>query len=119
MAFVPYQTAGERCGGFVAGPEFVLRCAPNARCSDIPPLLPDAPGICRVTCNDNDGCAAESYCDSTNVCREDGQCFHNVDDCSREGNDYPVPACVGNAVCNETVCGWVCGGEDRPMRNDR
>ena len=108
-ACVPFQQEGDFCGGFT--PAWgATRCAPELICTDAPPLVADAPGICRAPCEDNRACGEGGYCSSNNdVCREDGACWAD-NDCEAPGNDYPHIECVGYGVCGDDgQCGWQCG----------
>lgn len=104
----PYQNEGEACGGFVA-PPFQTRCDPQMICTDHPPLLADAPGVCRVPCDENLDCPADQYCSSNGTCRDDGTCFEPVDDCDAAGNSYTHISCAGYSRCSGGLCAWDCG----------
>ena len=105
---VPFQSEGEQCGGFT--PIWSqLRCAPDLVCADVPPNIPDLPGVCRRPCHDNTDCRNDQYCDISGLCREDGACKLEVD-CGLEGNDYGHIRCVGHGLCGaDDACGWTCG----------
>ena len=112
----PYRLVGESCGGFVA-PGNQTRCDPDLTCAARNPQIPDLPGICRVPCVDDRGCAAAEYCAEDGVCREDSSCLSNAD-CNLPGNDYIHIECVGQGVCNLEIaggtCGWQCDRGDQP-----
>jgi len=103
---VPYQQEGETCGGFV--PAFLQKkCDPSLDCADVPPLLPDLPGVCKVTCKGTKDCPEDQYCSVTNHCRDDGTCWKQKD-CTKSGNDYPLIDCEGKLKCTDKVCGIDC-----------
>jgi hypothetical protein len=107
---VAYQAEGQVCGGFLP-PWARNRCDPEVmECTDFP-MIPDAPGRCRLTCADNRDCQADQYCAESGHCRDDGACGEVVD-CGAAGNEWNHPFCVGNATCNDGQCGWVCGRGD-------
>ena len=99
---------GESCGGFT--PAWAQQvCAPGLVCADVPPNIPDAPGVCRRPCEANSDCGEGQYCDVSGLCRSDGACSTHAD-CNLEGNDYVHIECVGYGVCGERdQCGWTCG----------
>ncbi|MDJ0864833.1 MAG: hypothetical protein QNK03_01910 [Myxococcota bacterium] len=108
----PFQQEGDWCGGFT--PVWAqARCAPDLVCTDFPPFIADAPGICRRPCASNDDCEVDEYCSGA-ACRDDGTC-RNAVDCAVPGNDYPHIACVGHPTCatdglsGPGHCGWECG----------
>lgn len=103
-----YQGEGEYCGGFT--PIWAsTQCAPGLVCTDTPPFIADAPGICRQPCKSNDGCPENQYCGSNNVCRDDGACFEHAD-CSASGNSYITVKCLGYALCGDGgQCKYQCG----------
>ncbi len=104
---VPYQQEGESCGGFT--PPFAqLKCAPGLVCTDFPPYLADAPGVCRKPCKSDTDCAADQYCASDGMCRADGTCKVTAD-CNAPGNGYVHVMCLGYGVCTGGQCGWQCG----------
>ena len=108
MECVPFVGEGETCNGFTL-PWFYERCEPWLSC-DLIDLIPDAPGRCRLPCEDNDDCQKPAYCASDKLCDSDGGCEHDVD-CNLPGNDYIHIECVGHGVCDSASqqCGWKCG----------
>lgn len=107
----PYQQEGEFCGGFV--PVWAQnKCAPGLVCTDYPPFILDAPGICRKPCDANGDCSSDQYCAPDGFCRDDGTC-KMASDCEATGNDWPHIECVGYPTCNSSMeCGWICGEPD-------
>ena len=102
----PFQQEGEWCGGFT--PVWAqAKCASGLICTDFPPFIADAPGVCRVPCSDNRDCRDDQYCGTGDVCRDDSTCRMDID-CNLKGNVYVHIACVGFGVCNEDQCGWDC-----------
>jgi len=109
MVCVPYAQEGESCGGYT--PIWaVSKCSPEQTCTDVPQLVMDAPGTCRLPCTDDDGCAANQYCGSGDVCREDASCWA-AGDCAAAGNAWDAVACEGYATCGQwtNACEWHCG----------
>ncbi len=114
---VPFQQEGEWCGGFT--PIWAQnKCAPGLICTDFPPFVADAPGICRKECKDNKDCDEGQYCAVDGVCRDDGACWIDAD-CDAEGNSWPHILCLGYSYCgSEGLCGWQCGAEPVPTCED-
>lgn len=112
----PFQQEGEACGGFT--PVWSqLKCAPGLICTDFPPFVADAPGVCRKPCDNDKGCLPSQYCGHFDVCRADGECWTDID-CNDAGNQYPHIACLGYGVCESGQCGWTCGGPAGLMCED-
>ena len=106
-ACVPFVGEGEACGGYTPI-RMARRCAPDLICTEFPPDVMDAPGVCRRPCETNRDCAADQYCALDGVCRDDGACWWDFD-CELEGNRYLRPACEGFGLCEEGGCRWKCG----------
>ncbi len=106
-ACTPYAGEGEYCGGFVPY-WMVSACAPGLICTDTPPWIADAPGICRQPCKSFEDCAENEYCGSGDVCRDDGAC-KTQKDCMTDGNSYITVKCLGYSVCLEDKCDYKCG----------
>ncbi|RME20637.1 MAG: hypothetical protein D6806_15985 [Deltaproteobacteria bacterium] len=77
-------------------------------CDDFCPA-PD-PDCRSGSCRSSADCLEGEYC-RAGTCVADGTC-ETADDCALAGNDWAHPRCVGNAVCEEGTCGWVCGQQD-------
>ena len=109
-----FQQEGDWCGGFT--PVWAqAKCAPGLVCTDYPLFLPDAPGTCRLPCEDNGECGEGQYCSKSGYCRDDGACMESAD-CELPGNDYPHIECVGYGVCgDEDLCSWECGEKPADM----
>ncbi|MGC4065268.1 MAG: hypothetical protein QM784_11595 [Polyangiaceae bacterium] len=109
-ACVPFAKAGSRCDGFTV-PWAYERCSPELVC-DLPEMVADAPGICRLPCKTSAGCASTEYCGTDSLCHADGSCDRSID-CVAAGNDYIRILCVGYPVCSGGFsngrCGWHCG----------
>jgi hypothetical protein len=108
-ACVSFAQQGESCNGFTL-PWYYEQCAPDLVC-DVPDYVADAPGVCRVPCEDNSGCSDQQYC-ASGVCRDDGTC-ENAIDCQSPGNEWPHILCEGHPTCpvfgDGEQCGWDCG----------
>lgn len=64
---------------------------------------------CPQACRSSDDCDADEYCALGGVCLEDATCEIPVD-CIQEGNDYPIPRCVGYPSCSDAgLCLYQCG----------
>lgn len=107
----PFATEGDTCGGFTVPWEYE-RCGADLTC-DGPANIPDAPGVCRASCRDNNDCERGDYCATDGLCHENGSCDVNAD-CNISGNAYTHIMCVGYGSCNGGglsggQCGWTCG----------
>ncbi len=109
----PFMVEGDWCGGFT--PIWAQsKCAPGLICTDVPPFIADAPGVCRVPCSEGGGCPEGQYCGSGDVCRDMGACFE-LSDCTAEGNGWNALDCTGWATCEAEgaigggECAWHCG----------
>jgi len=108
---------GDPCGGYT--PVWAeMICAPDLVCVDLPPLVVDAPGVCRMPCAADAECPTDRYCAaSSDVCRDDGACWDDLD-CEQVGNSYVRPKCLGYGVCTAGSCSYECGdGACRDLAN--
>lgn len=65
-----------------------------------------------ASCRSHDECPDSGYCASDGTCHRNGGCA-DVSDCLLpENQGYPIPACIGDRVCTNNLCGITCTESD-------
>ena len=97
------------CGGVV--PEWArLRCDTGLVCADFPPFIPDAPGLCRRPCSDDEDLRCDPIlCHAGRVSRR-RRLSPATPTATMPSNDYPRDPCAGYGNCEaDLTCLYYCG----------